>query len=209
MSLNVPKYPKMYQVNSETEWLLENWQPKTPFLGANGTPSDRFLPLALLILKLLREPRDLHPEGIICGAWHALCWMPMLQAGAPPTIGEALFEAGFVDLFLDAMKTYSAVEQIGRRQLVPTAMFCALMNVVEVRLLLSRFCGTFRAESPIYAPRNRLLLSRFHGTFPARSPMHAPRNTGLIEKVSPCRHHRQLAWTLSVLSSMPARSTWC
>eukprot|EP01052_Picozoa_sp_SAG31_P009288 SAG31_NODE_485_length_15021_cov_9.439791_17_plen_104_part_00 len=53
--------------------------------------------------------------------------------------------------------------------------------------LLSRFCGTFRAESPTYAPRNRLLLSRFYGTFRAESPVKAPRNLGLIQKVSPCR----------------------
>eukprot|EP01052_Picozoa_sp_SAG31_P027566 SAG31_NODE_2590_length_5426_cov_4.118265_2_plen_61_part_00 len=33
------------------------------------------------------------------------------------------------------------------------------------RVLLSRFCGTFPAESPIYTPRNiDCLLSRFHGS---------------------------------------------
>jgi hypothetical protein len=121
-----------HEVNTEFEWLVEIWVPQTPFLGANGTPNDRFLPLALLMLDLLREPRDTHPEGVICGAWHALCWMPMMgPAGAPPSVGKALFDAGFVDLFLASMKTYSPAEQIGRRQLIPTAMFCSLMNVAE------------------------------------------------------------------------------
>eukprot|EP01052_Picozoa_sp_SAG31_P026631 SAG31_NODE_2430_length_5708_cov_2.891246_2_plen_194_part_00 len=43
--------------------------------------------------------------------------------------------------------------------------------------------GTFPAESPICAPRNRLLFSRLYGAFRAESPMCTPRNLGLIERV--------------------------
>eukprot|EP01052_Picozoa_sp_SAG31_P017650 SAG31_NODE_1217_length_9319_cov_20.281345_1_plen_143_part_00 len=37
------------------------------------------------------------------------------------------------------------------------------------------------------------LLSRFYGTFPAESPMYAARNPGLIERVSPCRENSSRA----------------
>eukprot|EP01043_Picozoa_sp_COSAG02_P015293 COSAG02_NODE_648_length_18943_cov_924.526746_13_plen_631_part_00 len=111
---------------------IQEWAAKTPFLGANAEPGDRFLPLVVLILDLLREPPENHPhKGIICGAWHALCWMPMTLAGAPPSIAQQLFHAGFVEVFLAHLQPFSPVEQILKKHFVTTSMFSALKEVTQ------------------------------------------------------------------------------
>jgi hypothetical protein len=110
---------------------IEAWVAQCPILGLNASPSDRFLPLMLLVLELLREPRESLPSGIVCGAWHCLCWMPMLGVGAPPTVAKALWEAGFVEVFLAHLHAFSPEEQIGRTHIATTSMFCALKDVVQ------------------------------------------------------------------------------
>jgi hypothetical protein len=111
---------------------IQDWLAHTPFIGANSDPPDRFQPLALLILDLLREPRENHPhQGLVRGAWHALCWMPMLLGGAPPSIAQALFEAGFVQVFLEHLRPFSPAEQIAKKHMEVTSMFSALKDVVQ------------------------------------------------------------------------------
>lgn len=98
-----------------------------PWIGENAQPPDRYLPLALLLLDLLRSESDMHSEVVIAGAWFTCHWIVL---GKPPN-GKALWEAGFLEVFNDAMQHYNPMERISKSNLVPSAIFCALKDVVQ------------------------------------------------------------------------------
>ena len=101
-----------------------------PYIKARLTNDTRHVPLALLILDLMRTP-DEYPEGVLPGAGLCLCWM----AQEAPWIGTALLEAGLLDVCTGILQQYSPMERVQRSQLNPTSAFCAMCKM----LILSRF----------------------------------------------------------------------
>jgi hypothetical protein len=101
------------------------WGAHQPYLEHNAQPADRYLPLAMQLLDLIRNP-DGQSEAIVCGAW-----MGLTVVGLNPRVAVPLGEAGFVELAMAALQKYSPLERIGRRQLTPTAIFSALGNLVS------------------------------------------------------------------------------
>jgi hypothetical protein len=110
----------------ELEYLGE-FMGKCPFVGDNPQPADRFLPLALLVLDLVRTETDTQPEGVIAGAGITMYF----TCFARPALCKALFDAGFLDVFQRTMQRYNPLERIGRQNLIPHGMMCALKDVVD------------------------------------------------------------------------------
>jgi hypothetical protein len=100
-----------------------------PYFAANLQPAERYLPLALLCLDLIRSEMDTQPEGIIAGA--GVCLSHMVQT--KPTLAKAVYEAGFLGLFRALMERYNPMERIARDNLVAAGMFCAFKDVVVGR----------------------------------------------------------------------------
>jgi len=88
---------------------------------------DRFIPLALLVLDLVRREIDSQPEGITVGAGQALCWMQMGR----PQLGKAVYEAGMLGVFQGTIQRFSPMERISRELMIPTAMIIAFRETVE------------------------------------------------------------------------------
>jgi hypothetical protein len=97
-----------------------------PYIKGRETSSTRHVPLALLVLDLLRTP-DEYPEGVLPGAGLCLCWM----AQEAPWIGKALLDAGLLDVCTGILLQYSPMERVQRSQLNPTSAFCAMYTSVE------------------------------------------------------------------------------
>ena len=95
-----------------------------PWIGGNPQPPDRFAPLALLCMELVREIDD-QPEALIAGA--ACCCCTFSQVG----FGKALFEAGFMDIYKDTLQRYNPIERISKRDLIPCIVLGASRDVME------------------------------------------------------------------------------
>ena len=121
----------------QTEQEFMNNYLRLAFVGNNPQPSNRFVPLALLILDRVLRKSDAYPVTLIAGAWHALCWMPMLCSGMvePNGIGKALFQAGFLDEMMKVFKAFSLGDRISRSQVLPTATLCAMKDTVQTAQL--------------------------------------------------------------------------
>jgi hypothetical protein len=93
-----------------------------------GTSNDRFVPLALLCVDLLREPAG-QPEAVLAGAWKVVC---MVAVGRPLN-GRAIWEAGVVGVMQTALRQYTPIERvsISEGQLVPTGLFIGIKDVLE------------------------------------------------------------------------------
>lgn len=97
-----------------------------PYINGRETSSTRHVPLAMLVLDLLRTP-DKYPEGVLPGAGLCLCWM----AQEAPWIGKAMLDAGLLDVCTDILLQYTPMERVQRSQLNPTSAFCAMFTSVE------------------------------------------------------------------------------
>jgi hypothetical protein len=103
-----------------------------------GTSNDRFVPLALLCVDLLREPAG-QPEAVLAGAWKVVC---MVAVGRPLN-GRAIWEAGVVGVMQTALRQYTPIERvsISEGQLVPTGLFIGIKDVRRVRRVCR--CGRY------------------------------------------------------------------
>jgi hypothetical protein len=102
------------------------WAP-CAFSMHNPQPADRYAPLALLCLDLVRSETDSQPEGVIAGAGFILYFM---TTGRPP-VAKAVWDAGFLDVFCSIMERYNPMERIGQQDLIPSGMLAAFRDVVE------------------------------------------------------------------------------
>jgi hypothetical protein len=74
------------------------------FPGENPPPGDRYTPLCLLCLDLMRPPNiDELPEGVVVGAIGLVNFMT-LEAPAGSLAGPAVWEAGFVEVMQSTMQ---------------------------------------------------------------------------------------------------------
>jgi hypothetical protein len=103
------------------------WMVDCPFHGANPQPQDRYLPLGLLCLDLVRSETDELPEGVIAGAGMAVYY----TAAFNRPVAKGVYDAGFLEVFSATMQRYSPMERIGQRDLIPTGMLAAFHDVVE------------------------------------------------------------------------------
>eukprot|EP01043_Picozoa_sp_COSAG02_P026255 COSAG02_NODE_1506_length_12232_cov_420.616088_18_plen_396_part_00 len=105
-----------------------------PLLGdppPEGYTRDHYIPLALLLLDLVRSELDT-PEGVIAGAWICMHHMAqMSQASSSPQVAQALSEAGFLDVYLDTMQHYNPMERIGKHNLIPSGAIVAYRAVID------------------------------------------------------------------------------
>ena len=111
------------------EVFFGHWYTPTgsPYQGENPQPVDRYLPLALLCLDLVRSETDTQPEGIIAGA---STLMGMLLQGKS-TLGKAVWEAGFLEVFEVSMQRYGPMERISKSNMIAGGILNALNPVVE------------------------------------------------------------------------------
>jgi hypothetical protein len=98
---------------------------QVPYMVAE--PADRFIPLALLLLDLVRCESDKQPEGVIAGA--LLCLMH-INVGKPH-VAVALWEAGVLDVIQENRSQYSPMDTVGRRFPVAGAMLLLTHQVAE------------------------------------------------------------------------------
>jgi hypothetical protein len=98
-----------------------------PYYGDNPQPADRYLPLALLCMDLVRSEADAQPEGIIAGAGGILC--QITQNRSP--VAKAVYEAGFLGVFDDVMQRYNPMERISGQNLILTGVFSAFRDVIK------------------------------------------------------------------------------
>ena len=124
------------------------WVAACPYFGENSQPADRYVPLALLLLDLVRSETDSQPEGVIAGAGMCLNWMVIARA----SMATALWNAGFLDVCQATMQRcvnavslsfrltfrftysvddyrYNAMERISQENLIPTGVL-AITNAV-------------------------------------------------------------------------------
>eukprot|EP01050_Picozoa_sp_SAG11_P005349 SAG11_NODE_372_length_10036_cov_8.820871_11_plen_292_part_00 len=109
----------------ETEFIAQ-WMDKNPFAPGKAT-ADRYSPLALLCLDLVRTEMDSQPEGVIAGAGQSLTWLPL----GTPAVGKAVWEAGFLEVFEGVMQQYNPMQRVGREHLIASQMLVATKDVTE------------------------------------------------------------------------------
>ena len=108
------------------EW-MGSFCPRCPFIDPTLQPVDRFAPLAILCLDLVRSEIDTQPEAIIAGAAQCLWAMTF---GGRASVGKAVFEAGAPDVFASTMARYNALERISTTNLVSLAVLGGLFKEV-------------------------------------------------------------------------------
>eukprot|EP01048_Picozoa_sp_COSAG05_P002803 COSAG05_NODE_122_length_17611_cov_47.044655_1_plen_598_part_00 len=107
--------------------ILDRFSTTAPYFGEQPQPADRYVPLALLLLDLVRSEVDSQPEGVIAGAGQCMCWMLMSR----PPMAKALWKAGFLEIFEATMWKYSPMEMVGRQNLIPSGLLFVLKDLVE------------------------------------------------------------------------------
>ena len=110
------------------------------FLGAlmvaspcgNPEPADKFLPLALLCVDIVRsdalaEEVSEQPEGIIVGAINVVS---MVVIGNP-TVAKAIWQAGLLEVCQATIARFSPMERVGRKLLIPAFMLDCVKCTTE------------------------------------------------------------------------------
>eukprot|EP01047_Picozoa_sp_COSAG01_P029435 COSAG01_NODE_2019_length_8634_cov_14.764499_7_plen_445_part_00 len=119
--------------HEDDEEFIEEWFAHCPYLPGQmaeggrwaGQPRERFTPLALLCLDLVRTDIDTQPEGVIAGAWAGT----MMEG--QPLVAKALWEAGFLDVVQTVIKRWNPLERIDRRNLIASNMLGAFKSIVD------------------------------------------------------------------------------
>ena len=107
--------------------MLQAWVADCPYLAETSHPVDHYLPLALLLLDLVRPQTDTQPEGIIAGVGICLCQIVQ----GKPSLAKAVYEAGFLEAFDTLMQRYNPMQRISKSNQVASAFFMALKDVIE------------------------------------------------------------------------------
>jgi hypothetical protein len=93
-------------------------------------PIDKFAPLALLCLELIRtsaETDEQQPEGVIVGGWRLLSNL----AATNPPVARLLWDNGFLDLARSSLQQYNPMERVMRTHLIPSAIFNAWTDIIR------------------------------------------------------------------------------
>eukprot|EP01043_Picozoa_sp_COSAG02_P068075 COSAG02_NODE_11171_length_1777_cov_2.868892_1_plen_409_part_00 len=107
--------------------MLDAWMVACPYLAETSHPVDHYLPLAMLLLDLVRSQADTQPEGVLAGVGGCVC---QIVQGKPP-LAKAVYEAGFLEVFDKLTQRYNPMQRISKTNHVSTAWFSALKDVVE------------------------------------------------------------------------------
>jgi hypothetical protein len=99
----------------------------SPYVGENPKPADRYLPLVLLSLELVRSEIDSQPEGVTVGA----CFCILHATIGRPIFGQAMWEAGFLDVFQATLQRSNPMERVIRQNYIPSGMLCVFKDIVE------------------------------------------------------------------------------
>jgi hypothetical protein len=109
----------------ETEFVSQILH-KNPFLGT-AVPADRYVPLALMCLDLVRSEADSQLEGVLAGAGQSLAWLAL----GTPSVGKAVWEAGFLEVFKGATQQCNPMQRVGRQHLIASEMLIAAKDITE------------------------------------------------------------------------------
>ena len=115
----------MAEAGGRTIEFMGMWFTVSPYLADNPQPADRYLPLALLCLDLVRSELDTQPEGVIVGAFRMISNASYLK----PPVAAALLEAGFFDVARSSLQRYNPIERVMRRNLIPSAILNAMVDL--------------------------------------------------------------------------------
>jgi hypothetical protein len=100
----------------------------SPWLADNPQPTDRYTPLVLLCLDLVRTSEiDEQPEAVVAGA----CFLILHSSIGRPACGKAVWEAGFLEVYQKTLARYNPMERVLRQNYVPSGMLCVFKDVVE------------------------------------------------------------------------------
>lgn len=103
------------------------WSTRCPFVLDKPQPEDRYLPLARLCMDLVRSEIDTQPDGVIaCAATH-VC----MSSWYRPSLGRALWDDGFLDVYQATLRRYNPLERISKRDLIPSAVLSAMKDISE------------------------------------------------------------------------------
>ena len=102
------------------------WSGSCPY-GGPGPAPDRFAPLALLVLDLVRSEMDTQPEAVIACAAMTMHILTM----ARPSVARAVWEDGFLDVFQASLRRYNPIERISKKDMIPGAVLSMFKDVTE------------------------------------------------------------------------------
>jgi hypothetical protein len=111
----------------ELEWFA-TWTESHPFVGDNPQPVDRYLPLALDCLDIMRSEVDTQPEGVVAGAAMTMTVMQLPSGRA--SMSKAVWEAGFLDVFQNLLRRHNPIERISQHDLIPSGVLSSLPPVI-------------------------------------------------------------------------------
>lgn len=80
-------------VRDERTWVAL-WMELCPYSGESPVPDDRYAPMALLLLDLVRSEIDTQPEAVIACAAMTLHILSCYR----PSVAKALWDDGFLDV---------------------------------------------------------------------------------------------------------------
>jgi hypothetical protein len=100
---------------------FQMYSTRSPFIMDSPQPEDRYAPLALLCLEIVRSEIGTQPEGVIACAAMTVEQMAWFR----PSVGKAVWNAGFLDVMQASLRLYNPIERIGKQDLIPSAVLAA------------------------------------------------------------------------------------
>lgn len=80
-------------IHDEPSWFAQ-WMHRVPYFGQKPQPNDRYAPIALMLLDLIRSEIDTQPEAVTACAAITLHIFSMNR----PSVAKALWDDGFLDV---------------------------------------------------------------------------------------------------------------
>eukprot|EP01043_Picozoa_sp_COSAG02_P024343 COSAG02_NODE_1328_length_13219_cov_45.612652_2_plen_128_part_00 len=80
-------------VHDEASWFAQ-WMDRVPYCGQKPRPDDRYTPIALMLLDLVRSEIDTQSEAVIACAAITLHIVSFYR----PSVAKALWDDGFLDV---------------------------------------------------------------------------------------------------------------
>lgn len=99
----------------------------SPFVLTRPKPEDRYVPLALLCLDIVRSEMDTQSEAVIACAAMSIEHMAWYR----PSLAKAMWDNGFLDVFHCTLQRFNPIERIGKQNLIPSAILSAFKDVTE------------------------------------------------------------------------------
>ena len=130
-------------MHDEASWFAKMGE-CCPYFGESVKPDDRYVPIALLVLDIVRSEIDTQPEAVIACAGMTLCILSCWR----PSVAKALWDDGFLDVrssqsylicrtsarvdschpvqvFQVSLRRYNPMERISKHDMIPNGLLTA------------------------------------------------------------------------------------